>query len=609
MATEEEKKQKEVKKEQKKVAKTDGTYSFSNFAGDVSALSEWIDIGAGGLSQTLNVVNQIDAALTQLANLDLDGSCKGVQPSVKSPFEDGAADPIAATASRCNPFKKEIDNLGDDPSASDVVASVIGIIQKLLGPSSFPDCVFNQYKNFLSVVPVQYYLLSALKAAADRISEPVKELEKLSPCKNQNVAERIQNLDDELDETDIFTIPRLPYIPIPDLYQLVVNLILEIVCFSLCAALTPLIEEIGKLMVVEFGEDDKNSLTVEPNQPLQKIPIGQFLNDDVLTDIKEFVDKNIVKSEDITKELIKEYIVEVQKNEKISQEEFVFLLFGKINCNVFDTLIEIEKTIDPFGLDTEQKIKIFFSFVGSTINLLGFVKNSKAKVCEPDPCDVKTEQLVIENISNLCDLLNPQASIEIPTESVLEAGGAFDFIASSLEKSFNAIVSLSQTYNPIFDYSDTGSGNSSYVEKYSAFLLNFNEALLETYSTDNKAGNLLIEDRQIIREAIRDIRNFYYSDTFSLANVIPGQIIEESEYSRLVSSKNYKENGLDKPGVADGSSFIFNVFNRFSEDDIKKTIKFISNQSPSTTSDVANDMAEFEDLKIKYKITVENGSE
>jgi len=588
------KKQEATKKEQKEVAKKDGTYSFSNFAGDVSSLSKWIGVVGTGVTETTNLINQLDSALSELANLKLDGNCKGKPPALP---DTGGGD-IAEIQADCNPFKN-LPGFGENPSGEEIAATVLGIVTQLLGPSRFPDCVADQYRRFLSIVPTEYYLLYALRAAALKVQDPVQQLETIGPCKNiDGLGQQLENLDDEIPGNFIRSLPRLPYIPIPDLYQLIINLILETICFTLCSILTPIIEKLGEISLYDFEQDeDKAALGVQQNQPLQKIPIEQFLTDTVLTEIKRFVDKNVSNPEAVTKEVIKDYIVSVQSNESIVQEDFVFLLFGKLNCGVYETLLNIPETVDVFELTTESKVLTFFSFVGSVINLFGFVDNSKAKVCEPDPCDVKTQELVVEGIANLCDLLNPEIPLNIPTSAILEQGGAFDFIASSLKQSYDSIAALNETYNPLFQYGNDDTKKSSYIEKYSGFLLNFNEALMAVYSQKNE---LTGQDRIEIRKVVVELRDFYYSNVFPFADIIAAEQTQKEGYDLIASSDDFQKDGVTLEGVASQSLFKFDIYNRFSKSDIKNRIKAITAENPSNADEVEEDMNEFNKLKEKY---------
>jgi len=118
MAEDQKKIQEKKIKEKKAISETDGQVTTRVGAGWAAAAKEWLvekavtgtlpDIAATGANQITSTINQLDAALTQLANLDLDGSCK------KKAFEftpgsegDGTitGEDFAAAAQGCNPFK------------------------------------------------------------------------------------------------------------------------------------------------------------------------------------------------------------------------------------------------------------------------------------------------------------------------------------------------------------------------------------------------------------------------------------------------------------------------------------------------------------------------
>ena len=67
---------KKVEEEKKAISKTDGQTVIRTAAGWAVAATEYLDVATTGASQIADTINQLDAALTQLANLDLDGSCK-----------------------------------------------------------------------------------------------------------------------------------------------------------------------------------------------------------------------------------------------------------------------------------------------------------------------------------------------------------------------------------------------------------------------------------------------------------------------------------------------------------------------------------------------------
>ena len=606
---------KKVLKEKKAISETDGQTTIRNAAGWASAATEWLDIASTGATQISDTINQLDAALTQLANLDLDGNCKK-QTFEFSPGSEGDAsltgEDFAASAKGCNPFRNlpafQKAAAGEDVGAADVASTIIGIVEKLTGPSSFPDCVFQQYRNFLSAFPVEYYLLLGIKEAAEGLRDPIESLNSVAVCKTNGAVDKLGDQLNKFElgipEVTIPTIPELPYIPIPDLLDILINIILETICFALCTALTPLIEVVGENLFEKIS-DVKEAVGEDKNQPLIKTSIEPFLTPDVLAEIKSFVDKNIKKSKKITPEVIKDYIVRVQNSPKISQDEFILLLLGKTNCNVYDTIVEdIPETVSLFELDTENKLLSFFAFVGSTINTLLFIQDSKAKVCDPDPCDLKEDEL-IDNVSNLCRLLSPDTNVAnlIPTGEILEKTGALDFIANALKTSYDSIATSARTYNPIYNPGIESTLNQSYVEKISGYLLNFNEIMMSTYNGAAASLNQTELDEELrgtIRNGILSLRGDYYGELFAFADVLlPNQT---SSNDQVAGSKDFQKNGVTSNGVAPNSDFNFKAYAKFSEQDLKDRLALAAKQLNSNPSQVEKDMASFRELKLKYGI-------
>lgn len=606
---------KKVEEEKKAISKTDGQTVIRTAAGWAVAATEYLDVATTGASQIADTINQLDAALTQLANLDLDGSCKK-KTFEFSPGSEGdgtvTGEDFVESAKGCNPFRnlpafKKLE-AGEEVEGSDVAATIIGIVEKLTGPSSFPDCVFQQYRNFLSAFPVEYYLLLGIKEVAEGLKDPIESLNSVPVCKANGA---VGKLGDELNkfelgipEITIPTIPELPYIPIPDLLDILINIILETICFALCTALTPLIETIGENLF-ESISDVKESVGEDKNQPLIKTSIEPFLTPDILAEIKSFVDKNIKKSKKITPQVIKDYIVSVQNSSKISQDEFILLLLGKTNCNVYDTIVgDIPETVSLFELDTENKLLSFFAFVGSTINTLLFIQDSRAKVCDPDPCELKDGEL-IDKVSNLCRLLNPDTNVAglIPTNEILEKTGALDFIAKALKTSYDSIANSATTYNPIYNPVEESTLNQSYIEKFSGFLLNFNEIMITSYNT--AAGSLnqtqLTEgQRDAVRNSVISLRKDYYQELFAFADVLMSE--ESSSNEQVAGSNDFIKNGVTVRGVAPDSKFQFRVFAKFNEQQIKDKLALTAKKIESNPAQIEKDMAEFAELKFKYGI-------
>ena len=145
--------------EAKKVAVTDGGVIPQTTAGWVISTQEIITQLDTGATQIANLTNQLNATLSQLAGLDLNGKCKGAT----IPTTEGGDTSFSSAAKGCNPFREDIEELGDDPSAAEVTKLVLKVIATLTGPSRFPACVSEQYTKILSIIPVEFYLLLLLK--------------------------------------------------------------------------------------------------------------------------------------------------------------------------------------------------------------------------------------------------------------------------------------------------------------------------------------------------------------------------------------------------------------------------------------------------------------
>lgn len=605
----------ELKKQEKKnVSETDGKVVPRTTAGWVVASQEIAASITTGATQTSQLVNQLLATINQLAEVDLNGKCKGLSISQNSDGETEInSEAFKNAAKGCNPFKnspafKTIEE-GGEPSPQEIIATVLEIVGALTGPSRFPACLAEQYTKILSIIPVEFYLLLLLKKIAQEALVTVEEIQVQGACKNiPGLEKKIENLDFEIPTRQIPTIPTLPYINIPDLLDILINLILEGICFGICTAVTPLIRTAMEA-IQELNQDALDLIApseANQNQPLVKVPINRFLNDDVLTEIKRFVDKNIPNSQDISKNDIKVYLNKVQFDERITQEEFVLLLLGKINCDTIDKVLSIPETINVFDLDNENKIVIFFSFVGSTINMLGFTNSSRADVCEPDPCDVKPETL--QQISNVCSLLSGDVSSQISIDDLLNQSGVGGFVSDSLKQIFDNIAKLNNTYNPtigtegISDSPTVAAAqrdaiqSQSYIQKYSDFILSFKEILIVSY---DQAQSTTGPERTVLREATFKVRNKYYNEAFPFADIYAFQQLVGRE--KLISSDNFTgNNGITTIGLSPKSDFKYNGYSKFTSEQIQNKLSSISEELDIKIEDSESDMEEFLELRKQY---------
>jgi hypothetical protein len=590
--------------EAKKAAVTDGGVIPQTTAGWVISTQEIITQLDTGATQIANLTNQLNATLSQLAGLDLNGKCKGAT----IPTTEGGDTSFSSAAKGCNPFREDIESLGDDPSAAEVTALVLKVIAKLTGPSRFPACVSEQYTKILSIIPVEFYLLLLLKKLVENSLITVEEIETVGACKNvPGLTKKVKNLDFSIPQVQIPTLPTLPYINIPDLYDILINLILEGICFGLCTAITPLIQKLAEA-VQESNQNVLESLfpvTESESQPLKKVPVGQFLNDAVLTEIKSFVNKNIPNPDDISKEQIKNYIINVQSDDSITQEQFLFLLLGKLDCGVVEKVQKIPETIKVFDLDSENKVLGFFSFVGSVINMLSFANSSKTGICDPDPCEINPD--TVQGISDICSLFaDPTANIS--ANDLLNESGVSNFISDNLKELFDNIAKLNKTYNPVIGLEGTTDDpaeaakqrdniqSQSYIEKYSDFILNFNEILIVSYDNASQTTDF---ERTTIRDVVFKIRDKYYLETFPFARVYAFKELQGQQ--KLISSDDFTgNNGITTIGLSPKSDFKYNGYSRFSSQQIKNKLNALSEDLDIKIEETNSDMEDFLLLKAEY---------
>ena len=97
----------ELKKQEKKnVSETDGKVVPRTTAGWVVASQEIAASITTGATQTSQLVNQLLATINQLAEVDLNGKCKGLSISQNSDGETEInSEAFKNAAKGCNPFK------------------------------------------------------------------------------------------------------------------------------------------------------------------------------------------------------------------------------------------------------------------------------------------------------------------------------------------------------------------------------------------------------------------------------------------------------------------------------------------------------------------------
>ena len=443
-----------------KIKKSESAVVSQTTAGSVLAAG-WA-YGTTGLE----LLQDIDAIVVALANVDFSDTpgCKNVQ---KTPTDDDSSflDDALSAIPGCSPIASAIAEASDDPSATNVANAALSIVSELLSTQNrFPACAVEQYRNFISVLPIQYYLLVLLSKLAKQVAAKGDAIQKEidTPCGTS--LQEIQTFESRIPQFEIPLIPELPYINIPDLSDILKKLLYELICITICSITSPIIKRVANFFLsVEdswteaiLGED---GITVTP---LKKIPINPFIPDSALIAAKgnKLIPSNISNQE------IRDYLTKIQMRPDVGQEEFIFLFLGQVNCNIIVKIQDIPETTEKFKLEDDQQIIRFFTFLGSFIAFMELIEQSRATVCNPDPCALKPDELedVLGGINDLCQLLNPEFALpKLPLGAIMEAVGANEFIVDNTYDSYINVANLNGKDNPyIFD----GGRVENYVEPY-----------------------------------------------------------------------------------------------------------------------------------------------
>jgi len=436
-----------------KVQKAKETPIVSTSAGEYIAKT-WA-YGTSGFQ----LIQELDSAIAALANIDFSDApgCKGVKPvqsKSDKPFdfikETGNLLKDAGKAiPGCAPFIND-DFASEDKDTADVVLeSTLAALNFLItAEDRFPACAQEQFRRFLAIIPVQYYLLLLLSKVASKVADFDVITQQIdTPCGTS--FEQIKEFKSRIPQVDIPLIPELPYINIPDIQNNLDRFIYELLCVGICSVTTAVIQRVAPLLT-DSGDDLKRYLFAEDPEnivSLRKIPITPYITPAAL----EAARKNDIIPFNVSDEQVLEYLEKIQKRDDVGQEEYVFLFLGQAKCNILLKVQAEKDTEDLLKLNSDNKIVTFFSFLGSFINFIDLLENSKGEICPPDPCDIKPNEIegILATVTDLCRLLNPEQGLPpLPLGSMMDALGANEFIVDNTYESYKTIPTLNESYQP-----------------------------------------------------------------------------------------------------------------------------------------------------------------
>jgi len=408
--------------------------------------------------------------------------------------------------------------VGDNPLA------IFDLLALLVESRSITDCASPYWDRFMNIIPYQYYIALFLqKSLGDLLEGFINEL---GAKEQQDLWEQTACGQEQLTTLinkgapigqippfpEIPYLPPLPYIRIPSIKKILVNLIIDVLCYAICCILEGLLSWTLKAMdeiMNQYIEDENDGIRTDPagnflGTELAKVDLNKFLTDEAVREIieKGFVDNTATESE------VREYIRFVCSEElfSIKFRHIVYLMLGEANCPTLNILLLLGNTWpgsdgesslgglikstelatyqeivssankvgiltnDPYyklGLNTENRVIKFFEFVGTKINVFQVIAEAKENACIPDPCILKdemTKDKFLGIMDDLCNLLNPELGLpDISLDVVLSVVGVKQQVIKTIE---TQLESLYQEMYDIADIEQTGLDQSQLFKDY-----------------------------------------------------------------------------------------------------------------------------------------------
>ena len=195
-------------------------------------------------------------------------------------------------------------------------------------PADPAVCLNSHYENFFYIIPWQYWLMKNLESMVDSLlALAPMEINKLNERIKEHTAcgveggleldvetikkyAHLPNLNNLVDELEIFPLPSIPYMEWPpaglpsalklllDPLQAIRVLIYDMICYSICLVVNPIIYSVLALMnedlkgrIENYDENSKSTQTKLPygtNINMKKSDVNEFVSDENLREAHEF---------------------------------------------------------------------------------------------------------------------------------------------------------------------------------------------------------------------------------------------------------------------------------------------------------------------------------
>jgi len=361
------------------------------------------------------------------------------------------------------------------------LASILDILGQLTKSRSITQCISPYYDRFFNLVPYQFYISrmiedtlgSTLKTLIAALPDENDPFYKDIPCGREEMM-RILNAGmgpDLPPFPEIPALPPIPYIKIPSLLQIIRNIFIDFLCWSMCCLLSNLLKasvlkmnELDKYLVElgDFGSD-----TIDPSFSidkrfgnLKKVNLNDFVDDELLEEARQ----NRYISSSATISEIRDYLAVVSSEDTkiIEQKHVIYLLMGEADCKRMNFLLSLDPLHPTLELKTDQRIINFFKLLGRRINMFDFIEQSQDGLCRPDFC-VEMDADMIDKFQNslkdLCNLMNPEFTMpEVPLLLLIKATEADKAIIGSIETQSEMLFEQAK--------SAVGVGSNNVVARY-----------------------------------------------------------------------------------------------------------------------------------------------
>ena len=264
-----------------------------------------ISFGLQGIDSPLSLLGLLDSV--NVANdLIKEINAEGLdQNFCKLPAPKELKDPNAIEFDNSNDACLERSTLyqkgkavGESEGAVETIKNVLDFISELSRPADPTECINPYFDQFFNLIPLQFLINKQIRDLIKEALEGLTEKEIQQTVRNvQPCGAELETIitRKEIEFPDIFpllTIPTIPTIPNINLYTILRRLIIELVCFSVCKALTPLIASSAQIILKGLNDFAKSELIEADTgafrqlvaNSLQKINLNEYIEASVINE-------------------------------------------------------------------------------------------------------------------------------------------------------------------------------------------------------------------------------------------------------------------------------------------------------------------------------------